>query len=183
MENRPSLKRGLVSRHPDMARILIPRGGNDQIMTPDYLAEQIVDHFSPVGSILEPCRGGGAFTRAFPSVYPTTVDWCEVRDGRDFLTYDLPHFDWVITNPPFSQFRAFLKRSMQVADNVVFLSLVNAWFMKARLRDIKEAGFGFREIAFVKTPSKETGWPQFGIQLGATYIRRNYSGPVTFSSL
>lgn len=155
-------------------------------MTPELLASQIVSHFSPTGRVLEPCRGDGAFSDAFclqPEV--TEIDWCEISQGRDFLNHDFneKHFDWVITNPPFSQFRAFLKRSMQISDNIVFLSLVNAWFMKARLRDINESGFGFKEIAFAKTPSKETGWPQFGMQLGATHIRRGYFGSVAFSSL
>ena len=50
---------------------------------------------------------------------------------------------------------------MQVADNIVFLSLVNAWFVKARQDDIREAGFSLVEIC--GCPYPELPWPQFGM--------------------
>lgn len=154
-------------------RPLAPQGGNDKIWTPDYLAVQIVGHFRPDGRILEPCRGDGAFLRAMP-----TCDWCEIDEGRDFLTCN-GCWDWIITNPPWSQFRPFLNRAMSVADNVVFLSLVNAFFMRARVEDMRRHGFGIAEILMLPTPSKP--WPQTGFQLGATRIMRGYSGPATIS--
>ena len=33
----------------------------DIVMTPDYLAKDIIQHFHPTGLILDPCRGEGAF--------------------------------------------------------------------------------------------------------------------------
>lgn len=161
-----------------MSRPLVPKGGNDVVMTPYDLATRIIAHFKPAGRILEPCKGTGVFSHQMGD-----CDWCEITQGRDFLTWDPcgVHYDWIVTNPPWSQIRPFLKRSMELSDNVVFLCLVNAFFMKARLRDMKEAGFGFKEIVFVDTPPKP--WPQTGFQLGAVYVQRNYSGPVTFSSL
>lgn len=63
---------------------------------------------------------------------------------------------------------------MELANDVVFLSLVNAFFMKARLRDIEEFGFRFKEILFVDTPPKP--FPQFGIQLGCVHIKKGYVG-------
>ena len=33
----------------------------DIVMTPEWLAIEIIDHFSPSGIILDPCRGEGAF--------------------------------------------------------------------------------------------------------------------------
>lgn len=153
-------------------------------MTPDSIAQSIVNHFAPTGSVLEPCKGGGAFTQPL-AARGCKVDWCEITEGRDFLTHDFSgkHFDWVVTNPPFSKLRPFLRRAMEVSNNVVFLCLVNAFFMKARIRDMKEAGFGFKEIAFVDTPGKETGWPQAGFQLGVVHIQRGYRGQVTFSHI
>ncbi len=103
-------------------------------------------------------------------------DWCEIDKGRDFLNTQNNHWDWIVTNPPWSKFRAFLKQSMLVADNIVFLSLVNAFFMKARISDMRKAGFGIVEILMLDTPVKP--WPQTGFQLGATYIQRGYSGKV-----
>lgn len=128
---------------------------------------------------MEPCRGreDGGFIAAMPG-----CAWAELDAGRDFLTYDFgQHFDWVVTNPPWSQIRAFLARSMALSDHVVFLCLVNAFFMRARLRDMQAAGFGFKEILFLDTPP--TPWPQTGFQLGATHIVRGWGGDCRFSRL
>jgi type I restriction-modification system DNA methylase subunit len=161
-----------------MSRPLTPKGGNDRIYTPDDLARKIVEHFQPEGTILEPCKGTGAFLKHLP----LHARWMEIDEGRDFLNESSGkgwRYDWIVTNPPYSKFRAFLKRSMEMADNIVFLSLLNAFFMKARLRDIQEQGFGFREILMVDTPPSP--WPQMGIQLAATHIQHGYSGPVTIT--
>ena len=89
------------------------------------------------------------------------------------------HQDWIITNPPWSKFRDFLKKSMEVSDNVVFLALLNAWFMKARVRDMSQAGFGVVEVLMIDTPAKP--WPQTGFQLAAVHIKRGHTGPTLFS--
>jgi len=154
------------------SRPLAPRGGNDRVWTPASTARIIVDHFKPTGRILEPCRGAGAFTSIIPN-----CDWCEIDEGRDFLAVE-GYWDWVVTNPPWSQFRPFLAKSMQVADNVVFLALLNAWFMRARVRDMRQAGFGLVEAMMIDTPPRP--WPQTGFQLAAVHARRAYDGPLNF---
>lgn len=168
-----------------MSRPIIPTGGNDRVMTPLHLAAAIVNHFKPAGMMLEPCAGSGAFLRAFEGA-GLEYDWCEIDQGRDFLALNpvAGHdCDWVVSNPPWSQFRAFLNQSMRLAPNIVFLSLVNAFFMKARIRDMRAAGFGFKEVLFVDTPAKETGWPQMGIQLGAIHIQHRHKDDCRFSYL
>jgi hypothetical protein len=161
-------------------RPLAPKGGNDRIYTPPELAKQIVQHFQPIGRLLEPCRGQGAFIDAM-APFDELVWWCEKDDGRDFLTLTGETFNWIITNPPWSQFRVFLNKSMQVADNVVFLCLVNAFFMKARQSDMLEAGFGMKEILFLQTPPKP--WPQTGFALGAVHIQKGWCGDCKMTNL
>lgn len=158
--------------HIPVRRPLVPRGGNDRVWTPTVLAVKIVQHFGPHGRVLEPCKGAGSFVDAMPG-----CDWCEIDEGRDFLTVS-GHWDWIVTNPPWSQFRAFLQKSMVVADNVVFLALLNAWFMKARVADVRKAGFGLVEILMLDTPPKP--WPQTGFQLAAVHAKRGYTGPTIF---
>ena len=164
-------------------RPLAPKGGSDKVYTPPELARQIVGHFDARGKRLEPCKGQGAFYQAMIAHDPHSfVEWCEIDEGFDFLTMEITqHYNWVVTNPPWSQLRAFLKKSMEVADNVVFLCLVNAFFMKARQQDMHKAGFGMKEILFVPTPAKP--WPQTGFSLGAVHIQKNYIGPVIHSHL
>ncbi len=86
------------------------------MQTPDWCAADIVRHFQPTGRILEPCRGMGAFMRALPA----DALWCEIKDGRDFFDWR-DSVEWIITNPPYSLTRAFLRHALALADNVVFL--------------------------------------------------------------
>jgi hypothetical protein len=159
---------------------LAQKNGNDRVYTPDYLARQIVAHFKPSGMLLDPCRGKGAFANALlPYATNGFVESYELDEGSDFLKSAQEPVCWTITNPPWSKLRAFLKKSMECSDNVVFLCLVNAFFMKARQQDMKDEGFGMKEILFVPTPPKP--WPQAGFSLGAVHIQRDYSGPVTHS--
>jgi len=148
---------------------------NDVIQTPRPLARQLVEHFRPRGRVLEPCRGDGAFSSILPG-----CEWCEILEGRDFLiTWPRDvHFDWVITNPPWSLIRPFLALAMTLSDNVVFLLTINHVWTKARVRDVTRASFGLREIVLVDTPDS---FPPSGFQLGAVHFARGYTGPIRLS--
>lgn len=164
-----------------MSRSMNPKGGDDRVYTPPPLAQQIVRHFDPGGSCLEPCAGEDAFIHAMclaPLAF--IVYECEIDRGEDFFDFNLK-VDWIITNPPWSQFRQFLKHSMELADNVVFLANLNAWVTRSRMRDVFDAGFGYKEALLVDTPPKP--WPQTGFQLAAVHIQRGYTGGMNFIRL
>jgi hypothetical protein len=148
---------------------------NDDVQTPRALARMLVRHFRPKGRVLEPCRGDGNFLRFLPR----TAEWCEIKAGRDFFAWD-KRVDWIVTNPPWSQIRRFLQHAMTHADHVVFLLTVNHVWTKARLRDIRTAGFGLRQIVLVDMPS---GFPQSGFQLGAVHVARGWTGPIALVDL
>lgn len=160
---------------------LAPRGGNDKVYTPPDVAKTIVSHFSPFGRCMEPCAGKGAFVDALHAWRQVgEVDVCEMDQGIDFLALpDGRRYDWIVTNPPWSQFRPFLAKSMAVAENVVFLALLNAWFMRARVADMRAAGFGMVDVLMLPTPPKP--WPQTGFQLAAVHVKHGFAGPVTFN--
>ena len=48
---------------------------NDVVMTKPETAKLIIDYFKPTGTILEPCKGDGAFYNQFEG----DKDWCEIR--------------------------------------------------------------------------------------------------------
>jgi hypothetical protein len=149
---------------------------NDDIETPDWLAHKIVKHYNPAGKILEPCRASGRIYNLLPS----GSEWCEIKQGRDFLSCNFSGFDWIITNPPWSQIRAFLRKSMAVADNVVFLMTVNHAWTQARIRDIDEAGFSLKSILLAPQPKE---FPQSGFQLGAVHYKRGWAGDVALDRI
>jgi hypothetical protein len=138
---------------------------NDEVQTPLPLAKKLVEHFEPSDRILVPCCGLGNIHQ-----YLDDAAWCEITRGRDFFDWS-EHVDWIITNPPWSKLRPFLKHALSVADHVVFLITINHLWTKARLRDLKTAAFGIREICLVKMPKS---FPQSGFQLGAIYFMRGW---------
>jgi hypothetical protein len=155
---------------------LVPQNKKrDVFYTPVDLCEKIVGHFKPTGKILEQCKGTGNFLK----VLPDNTHWCEIAEGRDFFKYE-GKVDWIITNPPFSQFRKFLNKAMEVSENTVFLTTINHLFTKARVRDVRDKNFGLKEILLCDTPKT---FPQSGFQVGCVYLKKNYTGDIKFSVL
>ena len=165
-----------------MSRSLIPKGGNDKVYTPDDLAIKIVRHFKNQikGRVLEPCAGGGAFVRAFQHEGIKHVE-LELERGLDFFEWH-GKTDWIITNPPWSKARDFARHAYTVAHDVVFLITINHFTsLKARFRDMEEAGFMIREVVLINTPPEP--WPQSGFQLGAVHIQKGWKGKFGFTRL
>lgn len=54
-------------------RSAVPKGGDDNVMTPESLAYAIVEYFEPKGSINDPCGGERAFPIAFEQYAKNTL--------------------------------------------------------------------------------------------------------------
>lgn len=153
---------------------------DDVIMTPLNLARLIVNHFKPSGSSLEPCRGSGNFTTAMKEYdKELKVFWCEINEGKCFYEFD-KKVEWIITNPPWSKIKHFLNHSLNLADNVCFLITINHLWTKHRLNNIKNKGFGIKEIVIFDTPRN---FPPLGFQVGVIYLKKGYIGDIKFSEL
>ena len=148
---------------------------NDVVFTPDWLAKQICEMFPINGDVLEPCKGEGVFLNYLP---PNT-EWCEITEGRNFYDYN-KKVDWIVTNPPYSDFNRFLEHSFELADNIVLLVPVAKMFKSmGTLNSIYEYG-GFVEIHTL--PSSKAGFP-FGFPSGVYYLKRNYKGKTLIKML
>ena len=166
-------------------RKLIPSNckTNDCVQTPENFAIEITNHFLPTGSILEPCRGDGIWYRVLVDYiehekYPVSrLDYCEILEGKDFFDYT-DKVDWIITNPPYSQMRNFIKHCMYIANNIVLFIPINHIWLKARIRDINGEGFGIREILLLNTPKS---FPQSGFQMGCVYLNKYWEGNITLA--
>ena len=170
-----------------MARKLIPTNTKreDCVQTPVDLALDIMNHFKPSGNVLDPCKGKGNFIQAYENYNLIKQlegnegikwTWCETLENKDFFDFQ-ERTDWIITNPPYSKMRKFIQHSMEVSDNIVFLTTINHLWLKARIRDIREAGFGIKEIIIFDTPKT---FPQSGFQIGAFHLQRGYVGDIKF---
>ena len=162
----------MVSLFPELPDILSEE--SDIVLTPRDVAEDVVKRFEPYGRILDPCKGDGAFTEFMP-----TAQWCEIREGRDFFEWREP-VDWIVSNPPYSIFSKFLRHSMTVARNIVYVIPVNkVWNSERTMREIWEWG-GVPEIHVIG-PGASLKFP-IGFCIGAVHFQRGYRGAtqVTF---
>lgn len=147
---------------------------DDVVMTPEDLAIKLIEHFKPQGKGLEPCRGTGNIWNHLDN-----ADWCEITEGKDFFDYS-EHVDYIFTNPPWSQVRKFLLHSYELADEIYMLFTINHLWTKARLRDMKESGFGIKEICLFETPDN---FPKLGFQVGMIHISKGYNGDIKLSEI
>ena len=67
-----------------------------------------------------------------------------------------------------------------MADNIVFVSLVGARFVRSRQEDMRRAGFALAEMAELPIPPD---WPQFGLELAAGWARRGWQGSIAHTRL
>lgn len=141
----------------------------DAVWTPDWCAADMVDHFRPDGHILEPCRGGGAFMRHLPA----GTAWCEITEGRDFFAWSDP-VDWIMTNPPYSLTRQFLRHAIAVAKNIAFLLPArNIFSGYGTVRECAGWG-GMAAIRWYGTGSR-LGFPM-GNAIAAIHWQKNHQG-------
>lgn len=106
------------------------RVDQDVYATPAYCVEKLLPwlDFEPRPpsarvTFFEPCRGDGAISDRIPQhVYR---EYCEIREGTDYLTTPVPRTDLIITNPPYSLAQEFLSKSLSEADTVVYLLRLN----------------------------------------------------------
>ena len=102
----------------------------DRVWTPEFVAEDLVNHFNPIGNVLEPCYGTGNIHKFLPE----GSDFCEIEMGKDFYQYE-KRVDWILTNPPYSHFSKFIKYGMSISENSV-------WYC--------QLGKSFRGLGFLK---------------------------------
>ena len=152
---------------------------SDLVMTPFSLAKAIIDYLPIQDTVLDPCRGEGAFFAQFDG--GAIPDYCEITEGLDFFDYT-KKVEWIVSNPPWSIYRNFCKHSYKIANNIAYLITINHDIaLKARLNDMEAAGFGIKEIILVDAP--KTNWPQMGFQLGICWKQRGYKGNTKWSRL
>lgn len=148
---------------------------NDVVFTPDWLAKQIVGMFPISGKVLEPCKGEGAFLNHLPS----DTDWCEITEGKNYYDYN-NQVDWIVTNPPYSDYNRFLSHSFNISENIVLLVPFSKMFKSmGTIKSILDYG-GMVSIDVL--PASKAGFP-FGFPCAIYYLKRNYKGETKIKML
>lgn len=151
-----------------------PTNKTDVVYTPEWCAIDIISYFQPTGKILDPCRGEGAFYNNMPS----GSFFCEIQEGIDFFEWT-EKVDWIISNPPYSNFREWLRYSFEVAENIVYLiPLKNVFSAFGQLKEIYDRG-GIKHIRVYGTGAR-LKFPM-GNAVGAVHFKKDYAGDIGIS--
>lgn len=146
----------------------------DVVLTPDHVAKDMVDFFRPRGVCIDPCKGEGAFLKYLPE----GSDWFEIREGKDFFNFE-GCADWLVSNPPYSIFEAFMDHSYKVSENIVYLIPVGKLMTSmVKLRKLYEWG-GIKHIRYYGS-GRAIGFP-FGFPTAAIHVSKGYSGDMGIS--
>lgn len=141
----------------------------DIVYTPTYVSKHIIETLNPTGKILDPCKGDGAFYKFLPE----GSEYCEIREGKDFFTYN-KKVDWIIGNPPYSIFEDFLKKSFEIADNVSYLVPTNKIFQRQVIMEMINKYGGIKGM-IIYGSGQLIDFP-FGFSVGNFYFKRGYKG-------
>lgn len=147
---------------------------NDCHATPPELATDIIRFFKPSGKCLDPCRGNGVFFDMLPS----GTEWCEILEGRDFYAWE-KSADWIISNPPFSHYSEWIRHSMKLAKDIVYLMPPYKIFASNKFQDEL---FGWGGLVHIRRYGTGTDWGfPFGHALAAVHYQAGYTGATSWS--
>lgn len=142
----------------------------DVVYTPEQVSRQIISYLNPSGVCLDPCKGDGAFYKYLPE----GALYCEITEGKDFFDFN-DKIDWIIGNPPYSNFKEFLEHAFMIAENVSFLVPTNKVFQRQVIMDMI-CRYGGIKSMIVYGSGSLIGFP-FGFSVGNYHFQRGYKGP------
>ena len=115
------------------------RSQSDYYPTPPDATKALI-HYLNISKdciIWEPACGQGHMLNVF-----LDNGYCafgtDVQTGTDFLNCDIPNFDWIITNPPFSLAEQFIRRAWEIRKPFAFLLKIQYWNAQKRFELFKE---------------------------------------------
>jgi hypothetical protein len=139
---------------------------NDVVFTPDWLAKKVCEMFPISGTVWEPCKGEGVFLKYLPA----GTLWSEITEGRNLYDF-VCKVDWIVTNPPYSDFNRFLDHCFSLADNIVIIVPQSKMFKSVGTMNKIYAYGGI--VSFHYMPGSKAGFP-FGFPVAICYIKRGY---------
>lgn len=141
----------------------------DIVYTPEYVSKHIIELLNPQGTILDPCKGDGAFFKYMP----INSEYCEIREGKDFFTYS-KKTDWIIGNPPYSIFEEFLQKAFEISDNVSYLVPTNKVFQRQKIMEMINNYGGIKSIIIYGSGTL-IDFP-FGFSVGNFHFEKGFKG-------
>tara|TARA_R110001592_G_scaffold144825_1_gene368307 strand:- start:120 stop:635 length:516 start_codon:yes stop_codon:yes gene_type:complete len=110
----------------DSKELMYSAGKNDECFTPAYAVEPILE-FIPKDAIVW-CPFDTPDSEFLIRLADAGIDTVasHINDGRDFFEYEPEHYDCIVSNPPFTNKRAFFQRALDLGKPFALL-MANTW--------------------------------------------------------
>lgn len=156
----------------------------DDFQTPPGALKPLLKYITPGATIWECACGKGNLSTALCADGFKVVS-SDIKTGKDFLTYEPEHYDYIITNPPFSIKQEFLRRCYELGKPFALLLPLTTFETKKRQELFKKYGvqviFMDKRINF-ETPNKvanssswfATAWFTNGLNLPGDLVFEEY---------
>lgn len=130
---------------------------NDIFLTPPVLARQLIGKVPIIeGDVLCDAFAGLKGNQPFLENYPSKSSsyWMEIREGLDAFKCKRTTWDWIITNPPFSDINKVLEYSSWSCRKGFAYILPNHGLSYRRIKFCEDRGF--RIVKLVSFPNPKT---------------------------
>lgn len=107
----------------DSKQLMYSPGKNDECLTPAYAVEPILQYIPKDAIVWCPFDTTDS---EFVKLIPNEVIHSHLDDGLDFFQYEPTYWDVIISNPPFTNKRAFFQRALDLGKPFGLL-MANTW--------------------------------------------------------
>ncbi len=147
---------------------------NDELYTPRNLSRQLISsiegEFCDTDTFYDPFFGTGSFYNNLPN--PTGLnEWSEINLGTDFYKQN-NQFDWIASNPPFSQLTKMLEKTAMIARKGFAYIMPSYSLTVSRIKMLHDYGFTLTKITFFENPKD---W-QLGFQMMFVLFEKDAAG-------
>ena len=115
--------------------------GYDRCATPPYALEPLLPFIPRDSVIWEPAAGEGLMVRALHEAGYSNVIATDILTGQNFYDYQPPHWDVLITNPPYSTKVPFFEHAYTLGKPFALLMPVELMGTSSGQRPMDEHGF------------------------------------------
>lgn len=145
--------------------------GHDLCQTPPYAIDPLLPYLDVYWTVWEPAAGEGLLVEALFDSGFTEVAATDIQTGKNFFEFEPPHFDAIITNPPFSLKYRWLERCYELGKPFALLLPVEVLGAKTAQQLMQKYGFEImlldQRVDF-KMPNK--GWEGAGSQFPVLWL-------------
>ena len=110
----------------DSRRVMYSAGKNDECYTPSYAVQPILE-FIPTNAIVW-CPFDTVDSEFVKLIHDNgnEVIYSHIDDGLDFFNYEPTYWNVIVSNPPFTNKRAFFQRALDLGKPFALL-MANTW--------------------------------------------------------